>query len=245
MPFNPLLFLYETVTYNFKDALKKKSLIVFDIDGTLTDSVIQHQKAFTETLLEIGVNKINSDFKSFKHHTDSFIAKEIYEENQNKPFTKDKIQKFKNGLTQRINLVNFKEIEGAKDLVEKLQKESEFGVCYATGSLRKPAEHKLNSIGLKFEEWQLVASDQIYSRENIVEAAIKSSCKNYNVEKFERIISVGDGLWDLLTANNLKLEFIGVGEKNRELLIQGGAKRVVQDLTRFEIEEKTYGQHCI
>ncbi|MFT4802205.1 MAG: phosphoglycolate phosphatase-like HAD superfamily hydrolase, partial [Flavobacteriaceae bacterium] len=44
-------------------------------------------------------------------------------------------------------------------------------------------------------------------------------------------------LWDLLTAENLKLEFIGVGEKNRELLIQAGAIRVVQDFTEFEIEE--------
>jgi phosphoglycolate phosphatase-like HAD superfamily hydrolase len=217
--------------------LKKKSLIVFDIDGTLTDSVIQHQKAFTETLLEIGVSKINSEYKSFKHHTDSFIAKEIYEHNQNKSFSKDKIQQFEKGLTERINLLNFKEIKGAKELVEKLQKYTEFGVCYATGSLRKPAEHKLNSIGIEFQDWQLVASDKIYERENIVDKAIKNATKNYEVERFERIISVGDGLWDLLTAENLKLEFIGVGEKNRELLIQAGAIRVVQDFTGFEIEE--------
>jgi beta-phosphoglucomutase-like phosphatase (HAD superfamily) len=218
--------------------LKKKSLIVFDIDGTLTDSVILHQKAFTETLFEIGVSEINSEYKSFKHHTDSFIAKEIYENNQNKLFSKDKIQQFEHGLTERINLLNFKEIKGAKELIEKLQKHTEFGVCYATGSLRKPAEHKLNSIGLEFEEWQLVASDQIYERENIVETAIKNSSENYEVETFKRIISVGDGLWDLLTAENLKLEFIGVGEKNSALLIQEGAIRVVQDLTGFEIEEK-------
>lgn len=221
--------------------MKKRSLIVFDIDGTLTDSVIQHQKAFTETLFEIGVSEINSEYKSFKHHTDSFIAKEIYENNQNKPFTKEKMQKFKNGLTERIHLINFKEIRGAKELVENLQKESEFGVCYATGSLRKPAEHKLNSIGLEFKDWQLVASDKIYERENIVKTAIKNSCENYDVEIFERIISVGDGLWDLLTADNLKLEFIGLGEKNRELLIQEGATKVIQDLTEFKIEEKHMG----
>ncbi|MCH2229198.1 MAG: hypothetical protein MK105_02545 [Crocinitomicaceae bacterium] len=110
---------------------------------------MQHQKAFTETLLEIGVNKINADFKSFKHHRDSFIAKEIYEKSQNKPLTEDKGLRFKNGLTKRINLINFKEIKGAKELAKKLQKESEFGVCYATGSLRKAAKHKLNSIGEK------------------------------------------------------------------------------------------------
>jgi beta-phosphoglucomutase-like phosphatase (HAD superfamily) len=55
--------------------LKKKNLIVFDIDGTLTDSVKVHQKAFTEMLLEIGVRQVNAEYKSFKHHTDSYIAK--------------------------------------------------------------------------------------------------------------------------------------------------------------------------
>jgi phosphoglycolate phosphatase-like HAD superfamily hydrolase len=217
--------------------MKKRSLIVFDIDGTLTDSVIRHQKAFIETLFEIGVSEINSEFKSFKHHTDSFIAKEIYENNQKKAFSQEKMQQFENGLSERIKLFNFNEIKGAKELVEKLQKETEFGVCYATGSLREPAEHKLNSIGIEFKEWQLVASDKIYERENIVGKAIKNSSENYEVETFERIISVGDGLWDLLTADNLKLEFIGVGEENRELLIQEGAIRVLKDLTEFEIEK--------
>ena len=221
--------------------MKTKSLIVFDIDGTLTDSVTQHQKAFTETLFEIGVSEINAEYKSFKHHTDSFIAKEIYEDNQNKTFSKDKFLQFENGLSERIKLINFNEIKGAKELVDKLQKETEFGVCYATGSLRKPAEHKLKSIGIEFKEWQLVASDNIYERENIVEKAIKNSSENYDVKTFERIISVGDGLWDLLTAENLKLEFIGVGKKNRELLIQEGAITVLEDFTEFEIKEKTYG----
>lgn len=220
--------------------MKNKSLIVFDIDGTLTDSVKEHQKAFTDTLFEIGVSEINSEYKSFKHHTDSFIAKELYEHNQKKPFSKEKMDQFENGLSERIELVNFNEIKGAKELIEKLQNETEFGICFATGSLRKPAEHKLKSIGIEFNEWQLVASDKIYERENIVEKAIKNSSKIYEVETFERIISFGDGLWDLLTAENLKLEFIGVGEKNKDLLIQKGAKRVIKDFTEFEIEEKTY-----
>lgn len=214
--------------------MKKKSLIVFDIDGTLTDSVIQHQKAFTETLLEIGVSEINSEFKSFKHHTDSFIAKEIYEYNQKKPFSKEKMNQFENGLFKRIQSLKFIEIKGAKELIEKLQKGTEFGICFATGSLRKPAEHKLNSIGIEFKEWQLVASDNIYERESIVEKAIMNSFDNYAVEKFNRIISVGDGLWDLVTAENLRLEFIGVGETNRALLIKKGAIKVLKDLTEFE-----------
>ena len=71
--------------------MRKKNLIVFDIDGTLTDSVNQHQKAFTETLHDIGVAKIISEFKTFKHHTDSFITKEVYENEKQIPISESKV----------------------------------------------------------------------------------------------------------------------------------------------------------
>ena len=54
-------------------------------------------------------------------------------------------------------------------------------------------------------------------REEIVSAAIKNALTYYHADKFERVISVGDGLWDLLTAKNLDLEFIGVGLTNKEI----------------------------
>ncbi|PCJ82035.1 MAG: haloacid dehalogenase [Bacteroidetes bacterium] len=215
--------------------LKKKSLIVFDIDGTLTDSVKEHQKAFREALFDIGISEINSEFNSFKHHTDSFIVKEIYEHNQKSTFSTEMKKHFESCFFKRIKVIPFNEIRGAKKLIEKLQKETGLAICYATGSLRKPAEHKLKSIGIEFKEWQLVASDKIYERENIIKQAIKNSSENYKVDKFEKVISVGDGLWDLKAAENLKLEFIGVGATNRELLLQKGAKRVLKDLTEFKV----------
>lgn len=218
--------------------MQKKNLIVFDIDGTLTNSVETHQKAFTEMLLEIGVAQISSEFKTFKHHTDSFIAKEIYKIDQKKSLSKSKIIEFENGLTRKISVEIINEILGAKELIELLETKTDFGVCYATGSLRRPAEYKLKSIGIEFNKIQLVASDIINEREKIVEKAIEDVKKFYNVEKFDRIISVGDGLWDLLTAQNLGLEFIGIGLKNKELLIEKGAEVVYENLSEFEIKEK-------
>ena len=212
-----------------------KTLIVFDIDGTLTDSVKVHQKAFSEMLIEIGVKNINKEFKSFKHHTDSYIAKEIYENNQKSIFSDKKMNEFESGLNEKINKVNINEILGAKELIKKLEKETDLGICYATGSLRRPAEHKLKSIGINFEDIQLVASDKILERENIVQKAIQNAQSHYGIEKFDRIISVGDGLWDLLTAKNLDIEFIGVGLKNKETLIENGAKKIFENLLHFDI----------
>ena len=121
--------------------MQKKNLLVFDIDGTLTDSVQIHQKAFTEMLFEIGVKNINAEFKSFKHHTDSFIAKEIYEFDRKESMPTSKISEFEKGLTQKISKENIPEIKGARKLIEHLENNTEYGICFATGSLLRPVSY--------------------------------------------------------------------------------------------------------
>ena len=144
--------------------MKKKNLIVFDIDGTLTDSVTIHKKAFVEVLNKMGVKEKNPAFNFFKHHTDSFIAKEIYESEIDSSFSNEKMNEFESGLNEKISLEKINEISGAKKLIERLEKETDFGVCFATGSLRRPAEYKLKSIGIEFNPNQLVASDHLFEK---------------------------------------------------------------------------------
>lgn len=216
--------------------MKTTHLIVFDIDGTLTDSVQQHQKAFTETLFDIGVQELSASFKTFKNHTDSFIAKTIYENDQQKPFTKERRLAFEKGLYEKIQVENIYEIAGAKKLIDTLENTPGYGVCFATGSLRRPAQHKLNSADIHFNDKLLVASDMIYEREQIVAQAIEQAKDYYKVSSFKRIISVGDGLWDLITAQNLGLDFIGIGQTNEKVLIEQGAQTIYKDLNEFKIE---------
>ena len=216
--------------------MKKSVLIVFDIDGTLSDSVEGHQASFREALKDIGVAVINAEFKSFKHHTDSYIAKEIFEQSQVQAFSEDKVKAFESSLSTKVKALKFEEINGAKALIDQLRVEPVYAFCFSTGSLRRAAEHKLKSIGIDFEDWQLVASDELYEREQIVNRAINNSIRHYGVDGFERIISLGDGLWDLLTAKNLDVEFIGIGEENKEVLFAHGAKIVLRDLSSLELD---------
>ena len=74
--------------------MKKKNLIVFDIDDTLTKSEYQHQKAYVDTMIDFGISEINQDWKSYENVTDSFILKENYEMNFQKKFDFSFIPKF-------------------------------------------------------------------------------------------------------------------------------------------------------
>lgn len=208
---------------------QKKNLIVFDIDGTLTDTVQIHHNAFRKALQFIGIKDFNNHFDSYKHHTDSHIAKTIYEASMNRLFDKSICKQFENYLYESIVNDRITEIRGSQNMVSYLENETEFGVCYATGSLYLPAKLKLERIGINFNSLQLVASNDIEEREKIVSTAIKNAQKHYRVRKFDRIISFGDGLWDLRTANNLSLEFVGIGNVNKEILQENGAKNHYPD----------------
>ncbi|MEM9992221.1 MAG: HAD family hydrolase [Bacteroidota bacterium] len=224
--------------------MKKKHLIVFDIDGTLTDSVKPHQKSFINALHQIGVKTVNSNFSAYKHHTDSYIAKVIYEQELKRDFSNKVIKDFEQYLLDEIKGFTINEIAGAKSLINRLRSKSEFAICYATGSLMKPAKYKLDLVGIDYPQELLVASNEIHERENIVSKAIKNATDFYCVDHFERITSVGDGLWDLKTANNLNIEFIGIGQSNKEEMINNGMTTHFQTLEEFAIAAKA-GQNQV
>lgn len=215
--------------------MKKKNLVVFDIDGTLVDSVSIHQKGFVQALKQMGVQSIDSNFKTYRHHTDSYIAKEIYEKDKKEEFSSAMLERFETLLYDFMKEHAFSPIIGAKVLVDQIDNKTDFAVAYATGSLLRPAQLKLESIGLNVRNACLVASNQIEDREGIVSEAI-TRAEILHETKFKRVISVGDGLWDLKAAGNLNLEFRGVGEKNKEVLIRNGMKYHSIDFQGVDVE---------
>lgn len=215
----------------------KRNLIVFDIDGTLTDTVGLHQAAFKKALHLIGSGIFNDQFGTYKHHTDAHIAKVIYESGTERDFDDVVCGQFEDHLYEMLSGNDILEIKGSKNVVRGIEEQTDFGICYATGSLYRPAKLKLERIGVSFDDLQLVASNNIEERERIVEKAIENAREYYQVEKFDRIISFGDGLWDLKTANNLSLEFIGIGDTNKAILEANGMQKHYSDFTKMLLSE--------
>lgn len=192
------------------------NLIVFDIDGTLTRSEYQHQLAYVNSMKAIGIKEIDQNWKRYTHHTDSYILKVNYEQNFITPFDLKNVPDFESNMTTIMEgLDQVKAISGASTFIDYLRNEKKYAITFATGSFRKPAILKLNQANLWFDERLLACSNEYYSREEIVRDAIEKAKDFYNVEEFEHVISIGDGIWDLKTARNLKLKFIGIGAKNK------------------------------
>jgi phosphoglycolate phosphatase-like HAD superfamily hydrolase len=65
-------------------------------------------------------------------------------------------------------------------------------------------------------------------------AAVSRARKFYGREGFDRVVSVGDGLWDVRAARNLGFSFLGVGRgADAELLRAAGASHVLEDFTDY------------
>ncbi|MCK5678586.1 MAG: HAD family hydrolase, partial [Flavobacteriaceae bacterium] len=186
-----------------------KKLVVFDIDGTLTDSLPVYHKVVIQSLKLMGIKEVDTDFYSYKYHTDSYTLKFNYENHFNKPFAKKLLNEFENILFSELQKYPaIAEINGAKVCVNNLLK-ANYAIAFATGSLLKPAKLKMNQCNIWYDESLIATSKISFDRETFVLQAIENAKSYFNVNEFEQIYSVGDGVWDLQTAQKLNLEFIG------------------------------------
>lgn len=218
--------------------MKKKNLIVLDIDDTLTNSEDKHTDALLFAMKHFGINKIDTDWRNYMHASDSYIFKVNYEKTHNKEFSFDLIPELEKVMTEQfLTGKDTTEIKGARKAVNSFINDTNYGVCFATGSIQKPGVLKLEQANINFDPKVLSSCNKIFPREEIVSTSIEKAKKYYGVSNFENIISFGDGLWDVTTAKNLKLHFVGVNNKNLSDFRKMNVQYHISDWTEFSIHK--------
>lgn len=228
--------------------MKAMNLIIFDIDGTLCDTVDIDDRCFGEALkAQFQIDPAQIDWTQFKNITtgsDSGMAVEIVREltgNVLKPEQMKKLQDyFHNILENEIKkLATSTEIPGASGFIASLIKSEEWGTGFATGSWEKSGRIKLFSAGIGIGSLPYSHSDYHDRRENIVAETIRRAKEYYQTENFEKIIYTGDGEWDFKTSKTLGIEFIGIDIENTGKLKKLGAEYIFKDYTEPEKILKT------
>jgi phosphoglycolate phosphatase-like HAD superfamily hydrolase len=119
-------------------------------------------------------------------------------------------------------------------MLRRLNQELEWRVAIASGSWRVSAELKLRVAGIEGDDFPAAFADDGLSREEILKSAVLRAQLSYQQGHFTRIVSVGDGLWDVRTARNLRFAFLGIGgEERRKTLHRAGAKHVIRDFANY------------
>jgi len=214
----------------------KTSIAVFDIDGTLTDSVALHQTAFLRALETFGFADLERDWSKYQHHSDSAIFAEVWAcvgWNGPAPLV-DLEDRYQEAFNEEMVKVELKEIPSAASFVASLA-DSQWLPVFATGSLRHGATRKMTAVNLPYDDALLVSASEHETREDIVRQAIRLGRAQLSQDQPDRIVSIGDGMWDLLTAKNLDVEFIGIasGAKEEALTGAGAGARVLADYAPY------------
>lgn len=217
-------------------------LAIFDIDGTLTNTNDVDGECFVQAFAEVhGITDIDTDWSAYPHTTDSGIAVQIFRDRWGRAASESELFELRRGFEAllraqyRTNPLLFAEIDGAAIVLERLKHETDWAIVIATGCWSESALLKLEAAGIHVDGQIIAHADDSLSREDILRSAESKALAYYRQNGFDKIVSVGDGVWDVRTARNLKFAFLGVGGREREIrLHRAGATHVIEDFTDFD-----------
>jgi len=188
-----------------------KALFLFDIDGTLVQSVSVDDDLYRSALHHVlGPVRFRDAFAEYDFVSDSGILWQVLIDNdlQDLPDpTSAIILKFVDSLQEHISKDGaFREVPGARKLVASLQSSPDHYVAIATGGWSASATLKLESAGFDLNDITLSASDEKCDRTDIMRAALDQPETEY-----QSITYYGDGPWDRDACVSLGWDFIPVG----------------------------------
>jgi phosphoglycolate phosphatase-like HAD superfamily hydrolase len=216
-------------------------LVIFDLDGTLTQTNEVDDLCFPRAFAEnLGVTGLNTDWSAYTHATDTVIFEESFAQRFERLPNSDESKSFRRHFVALLAELHasqpalFAEVSGASSFLDRLQRESRWRVAIATGCWKQSAEFKIEAAGLPTAGLPMAFVEDGISREEIVQAAVHRAACHYKQQLFDRVVLVGDGLWDLKTAQKLGLPFVGVAEGERaERLRQAGVSHVLENFSNW------------
>jgi phosphoglycolate phosphatase-like HAD superfamily hydrolase len=216
-------------------------LVMFDIDGTLTDTSAVDAECFALALRDtLGITEVDTDWGRYPHVTDQACLEQIVLWRLHRPATEREVAAVKDEQARRIRRCAeerpelFRPIPGAAAMLARLRLRPDVSLALATGAWRLSALTKLRRAGIDVDGIPLVASDDAASREDIMRAA-EAAARSTSPAAFVTRTYVGDGSWDLRASNAVGYRFIGIGAgPQAEALRAQGARWVVPDYADLE-----------
>jgi phosphoglycolate phosphatase-like HAD superfamily hydrolase len=211
-------------------------LIIFDVDGTLCDTLEVEGRCYVEAIEGVTGHSVASmDWSRFPEATSSAITQHLLSEfgvpngvAVERLVLAEFVARLDSESRRRPD--SFRPTAGALELFEDLKQREGYGVAIATGCWHDSAMLKLNRCGFMIGGVPLASSTDTARRADIISLAASRAGTGV-----DDAVYVGDGVWDLKAARKIGMRFVGVGE-HHERLREHGASRVLHsfaDHARF------------
>ncbi|WP_138504798.1 HAD family hydrolase [Nostoc sp. PA-18-2419] len=215
-------------------------LVMFDIDGTLTESNNLDDESYLQALYEVfGFSEVSSDWTSYTYVTDACILKEVCQSKLGRIPSSREIEAFQQRFLELLvdnaqASSGVKAIPGSSNILKKLLVSSDYQVAYAGGGWAASAIFKLKSANLPVDNIPCAFSDDDESREGIMAIAFSRAEIYYN-QLFSEVVYIGDGVWDIRSACKSGYSFIGIASNNQaKALFNEGATNVFPNYDDYE-----------
>lgn len=215
-------------------------LLLFDIDGTLTDTSADDRRFLAEALADPGgVKEPLPEFEHFAEVTAPAITRELMRRALGRRAREGEVYRVREAMTHRWQQavrggeVTVRPVAGAAGILQEARAREGFFVAIVTGAWGPPALIKLQAARLPVDGLVLVSADDSESRRGILETAAIVAAADRGVPGFAHIVVVGDGIWDARAARAAGAGFVGVepaGPLAARLLGEGAAA-VIPDFT--------------
>ena len=194
------------------------TLILFDIDGTLTESFALDTSVFLDAIrTTFGFRDISEDWSSYRHVTGAGVLREIVETRLDRVPTQEEI-----GCVQACMIASLQTgikeaggiqpTAGAEQLLARLAgSPNEYVVALASGNWAAVARIMLDGAGLRVDGIPSAYSDDALAREDICRTA-RQRAEERHGGHLPRVVYVGDGTWDVRAARALGHGFVGIGQ---------------------------------
>ncbi|QBR82886.1 HAD family hydrolase [Legionella israelensis] len=198
-----------------------KTLLIFDIDGTLTATNEVDAKCFAKAICDyLKIDNLNTQWHQYKYSTDSGMLSEVFQNHcKREPFPEE-ITAIRN-LFLELLISEFRAgnactpIDGAVDILKLIEESEEYKAAIATGGWSRTANLKLNQANIPHQDLPKAYSDEHLNRTDIILQAAKKAQDSYQSD-FEQMIYIGDRNWDYRASQQLGICFIGIGDYFRQ-----------------------------
>src|SRR5438477_2437706 len=215
-------------------------LVMFDIDGTLTETMKIDEECFVRSFKDVfGFADIDSDWSHYPHTTDSGIFHDVCTSGIGRSPTAQEVSRFRQHFIQLLAAASsqspFAPIAGADRLLSRLAQGRSHRVSFATGGWRDSARLKMASAGMCFDDHPAASADDALDRESIMRLSMQRAVERHR-GSFASTVYIGDGVWDARACRALGIPFIGIGSGVRATrLTSEGAVRVFQDYSDADL----------
>jgi HAD superfamily hydrolase (TIGR01549 family) len=210
------------------EAVRNRPAFLFDLDGTLVDSVYQHVLAWREALeccgIELAVWRIHRRIGMSGGLFASALLRET-----GKPVTAEQAEELQQRHAEAYarQAVQVRPLPGAKELLAFLTK-ARIPWAIATSGKMESAKHALRLLELS-SDIPVVTRDQVQRAKPDPDLFL-AAAERLKVDIHQSFV-VGDSVWDLLAAQRARALGVGVlsGGYGDDELQRAGAYRVYQD----------------